>query len=153
VDLTEGGEGFDLLGFHHRLVGSRPRRGTGGLVDLARWPSPKAAQHPRDRIHWLMMRARLAGPVEQLVGEGNAFLGGWVGFCGSGNSAREFDKISKDAVLGVALVVAKRHQRGRAWGVAQVYRSPDRLGLIARNGTVVVPRPNRPWRAPVEHRR
>jgi hypothetical protein len=32
VHLTEGGEGFDFLGFHHRLVRTRPRRGTSGLV-------------------------------------------------------------------------------------------------------------------------
>jgi hypothetical protein len=70
-----------------------------------------------------------------------------------GNSAREVDKIRSYAGLRVALFVAKRHQRGRPWGFAQVYRSPDSLGLISLNGTVIAPRPNRPWRAPVEHRR
>jgi RNA-directed DNA polymerase len=153
VHLVEGGEGFDFLGFHHRLVRSRPVRGTSGLVYLARWPSRKAAQHARDRIRLLTMRARLAAPVDQIVQEVNAFLRGWVGFFRYGNSAREFDKIRTYAVLRVALFVAKRHQRGRAWGFAQVYRSPDSLGLISLNGTVIAPRPNRPWRAPVEHRR
>jgi RNA-directed DNA polymerase len=153
VHLVEGGEGFDFLGFHHRLVRSRPVRGTSGLVYLARWPSRKAAQHARDRIRFLTMRARLAAPVEQVVQEVNAFLRGWVGFFRYGNSAREFDKIRTYAVLRVALFVAKRHQPGRAWGFAQVYRSPDSLGLISLNGTVIAPRPNRPWRAPVEHRR
>jgi group II intron reverse transcriptase/maturase len=104
VHLTEGGEGFDFLGFHHRLVRSRPRRGSGGLVYLARWPSRKATQHARDRIRLLTMRARLAAPVEQVVQEVNAFLRGWVGFFRYGNSAREFDKISKYAVMRVALL-------------------------------------------------
>ena len=153
VHLVEGGEGFDFLGFHHRLVRSRPVRGSGGLVYLARWPSRKAAQHARDRIRFLTMRARLAAPVEQIVQEVNAFLRGWAGYFRYGNSAREFDKLSSYAVLRVALFVAKRHQRGRAWGFAQVYRSPDSLGLISLNGTVVAPRPNRSWRAPVERRR
>jgi len=153
VHLLEGGEGFDFLGFHHRLVRSRAVRGTGGLVYLARWPSRKAAQHARDRIRFLTMRARLAAPVEQIVQEVNAFLRGWAGYFRYGNSAREFDKIRKYAVLRVALFLAKRHQRGRSWGFAQVYRSPDSLGLISLNGTVIAPRPNRPWRAPVEHRR
>jgi len=153
VYLLEGGEGFDFLGFHHRLVRSRAVRGTGGLVYLARWPSRKAAQHARDRIRFLTMRARLAAPVEQIVQEVNAFLRGWAGYFRYGNSAREFDKIRKYAVLRVALFLAKRHQRGRSWGFAQVYRSPDSLGLISLNGTVIAPRPNRPWRAPVEHRR
>jgi hypothetical protein len=101
----------------------------------------------------LTMRARLAAPVEQIVQEVNAFLRGWVGLFRYGNSAREFDKIRTYAVLRVALFVAKRHQRGRAWGFAQVDRSPDSLGLISLNGIVIAPRPNRPWRAPVEHRR
>jgi RNA-directed DNA polymerase len=99
------------------------------------------------------MRARLAAPVEQIVQEVNAFLRGWVGFFRYGNSAHAFDKIRKYAVMRVALFVAKRHQRGRSWGFAQVYRSPNSLGLISLNGTVVAPRPNRPWRAPAEHRR
>src|SRR5512132_2280174 len=104
VHLTEGGEGFDFLGFHHRLVRTRPRRGTGGLVYLARWPSRKAAQHARDRIRLLTMRARLAAPVEQVVQEVNAFLRGWVGCVRYGNSARAFDKIRKYAVMRVALL-------------------------------------------------
>ena len=153
MNRITGTHRFDFLGFHHRLVRSRPVRGTSGLVYLARWPSRKAAQHARDRIRLLTMRARLAAPVEQIVQEVNAFLRGWAGFFRYGNSAREFDKIRKYAVLRVALFVAKRHQRGRAWGFAQVYRSPDSLGLISLNGTVIAPRPNRPWRAPVEHRR
>jgi len=153
VHLVEGGEGFDFLGFHHRLVRSRPQRGTSGLVYLARWPSHKAAQHARDRIRFLTMRARLAAPVEQIVQEVNAFLRGWAGYFRYGNSAREFDKIRSYALMRVALFVAKRHRRGRAWGFAQVYRSSSSLGLISLNGTVVAPRPNRSWRAPVEHRR
>ena len=99
------------------------------------------------------MRARLAAPVEQIVQEVNAFLRGWAGYFRYGNSAHAVDKIRKYAVMRVALFIAKRHQRGRSWGFAQVYRSPNSLGLISLNGTVIAPRPNRPWRAPVEHRR
>ena len=69
-----------------------------------------------------------------------------------GNSAWVFDKIRKYAVMRVALFVAKRHQRCRSWGFAQMYRSPVQLGLVSLNGIVVAPRPNRSWRAPAEHR-
>ncbi|MCA1703303.1 MAG: group II intron reverse transcriptase/maturase [Actinobacteria bacterium] len=153
VQLVEGGPGFDFLGFHHRLVRSRPRRGAGGFVYLARWPSRRAEQHARDRIRFLTMRARLAAPVEQVVQEVNRFLRGWAGFFRYGNSARVFDKIRAYAVVRIALFIAKRHQRHRSWGFAQVYRSPDSLGLISLDGTVVAPRPHRPWRDPTEHRR
>ena len=153
VHLTAGGEGVDFLGFHHRLVQSRPVRGTGGLTYLARWPSRKAEQHARDRIRFMTMRARLAAPVEQVVQEINLFLRGWAGYFRYGNSARSFDKIRRYALMRLALFIAKRHKRGRAWGFAQVYRSPGALGLISLNGIVVAPRPNRAWRVPAEHRR
>jgi RNA-directed DNA polymerase len=153
VQLVEGEPGFDFLGFHHRLVRSRPRRGANGYVFLARWPSKRAVQQSRDRIRFLTMRARLVAPVEQVVAELNLFLRGWAGFFRFGNSAWVFDEISSYAVMRVALFTAKQHQRGRSWGFAQVYRSPDRLGLVSLNGIVVAPRPNKPWRAPAEHRR
>jgi len=153
VQLVEGQPGVDFLGFHHRLVRSRPRRGAGGFVYLARWPSQRAVQHARDRIRFLTMRARLVAPVEQVVGEVNRFLRGWAGFFRYGNSAGEFDKIRKYALMRIALFVAKRHKRGRSWGFAMLYRSPGSLGLISLNGIVVAPRPNRAWRAPAEHRR
>ena len=153
VQLVEGGPGFDFLGFHHRLVRSRATRGSGGFVYLARWPSRKAAQHARDRIRFLTMRARLVAPVEQVVQEMNLFLRGWAGYFRYGNSAHGFDKISGYAVMRLALFVAKHYKRGRAWGFAQVYRSRNALGLVSLNGIVVAPRPNRAWRAPTEHRR
>jgi RNA-directed DNA polymerase len=153
VHLIEGGEGVDFLGFHHRLVRSHPRRGTRQVVFLARWPSRKAAQHARDRVRDLTVRSRLALPVEFIVREVNLFLRGWAGYFRYGNSALAFDQIKKYAVTRLALFFAKRHQRGSAWGFAQVYQSPDGLGLINLNGIVVAPRPNRPWRASAEYRR
>src|SRR5664280_2181229 len=96
VHLTEGGEGVDFLGFHHRWV-----RATGPTVRhvqfLARWPTRAAMQYVRMRL---------------------------------------------------ALFVAKRHKRSRAFGWWVVaFASPNRLGLIDLNGTVVAPRPFRDWRA------
>jgi RNA-directed DNA polymerase len=153
VQLVEGEPGFDFLGFHHRLVRSRPRRGSGGFVYLARWPSQRAVQHARHRIRFMTMRARLVAPVDQVVAEVNLFLRGWTGYFRFGNSAWVFDKISSYALMRIALFTAKQHQRSRSWGFAQVYRSPVNLGLVSLNGIVVAPRPNRPWRAPAAHRR
>ena len=153
VQLIEGGEGVDFLGFHHRLVRARPVAGRVPITFLARWPSRKAMQHARDRIRFRTMRARLAAPVEQVVEEINLFLRGWAGYFRYGNSADAFDQIRRYALMRLALFLAKRHQRGRAWGFARIYRSGDDLGLISLNGTVVAPRPNRAWRAPAEHRR
>src|SRR3954451_18388780 len=60
VQLAVDGGGVDFLGFHHRLVQSRARRGPNRLTYLARWPSRKAMQHARDRIRFMTMRARRA---------------------------------------------------------------------------------------------
>ena len=58
VHLAEGGERFDFLGFHHRLVrGWTPK--SAHLTFLARWPSRKAVQQARDRIREITARERL----------------------------------------------------------------------------------------------
>ena len=146
VHLREGGEGFDFLGFHHRYVrGHTPR--SRHLTFLARWPSRQASQHARDRVREITDRSRLLVPVETIVEDVNRFLRGWAGYFRYGNSARHFLWISTYATDRLALLVAKRHKRARAYGWrAVVYRSPDRYGLTNLNGSVVAPRPNRPWR-------
>jgi RNA-directed DNA polymerase len=154
VHLVEGGEGFDFLGFHHRLVRARGRSGARRFVFLARWPSRRAAQHARDRLRELTDRPRLLVPVEEVVGSLNRFLRGWAGFFRIGNSARAFDKIMRHAFERLAIFVANLHRQSRRWGLRYVGQSPDHLGLVNLNGLVVAPRPNRAWRALVaEHRR
>ena len=154
VHLVEGGEGFDFLGFHHRLVRARGRTGARRFVFLARWPSRRAAQHARDRLRELTDRSRLLVPVEEVVGSLNRFLRGWAGFFRIGNSARAFDKIRRHAFERLAIFVANLHRRSRRWGLRYVRLSPNHLGLVNLNGLVVAPRPNYAWRALVaEHRR
>jgi hypothetical protein len=93
-------------------------------------------------------------PVHQVVREVNGFLRGWAGYFRYGNSARQFDKISTFALARLALFLAKRHKRSRAWGWRlAAYQAAGRLGLISLTGTVAAPRPNRGWRAPAECRR
>ena len=154
VHLEEGGEGFDFLGFHHRLVRARGRTGTKRFVFLARWPSRRAIQHARDRIRALTARSRLLVSLEVVVQDVNSFLRGWAAYFRIGNSARTFDKIRTFAVARVALFVAKLHRQCRRYGWWVMLNSPDRLGLVSLNGIVVAPRPNTAWRALVaEHRR
>jgi group II intron reverse transcriptase/maturase len=156
VHLTEGkdAEGFDFLGFHHRWVRARgtvsPRR----VCFLARWPSRTATQHARDRIRQLTQRKRLGLPDEWVVQDLNQFLRGWGGYFRYGNSARVFDAISQYALERFAAFVGKRHKRSRRWGMRKVTcASPDNLGLITLCGTVIAPRPFRPWKATAERRR
>ena len=141
VHLKEGGEGLDFLGFHHRWVrGNTPA--SRHLCFLARWPSRQAMQRARDRVGEITDRRRLLVPVDDVVQDVNRFLRGWSGYFRYGNSARQFDKIDHHAVDRIARFVAKRHKRGWGYGwKVVVYQSPNRLGLISLNGTIVAPRP------------
>jgi Group II intron, maturase-specific domain len=147
VHLEVGGEGVDFLGFHHRLVRAWVRTGGKRVTFLARWPATKAMQHARDRIRQLTDRSRLLLPVEWIVQDINRFLRGWAGFFKYGNSARHFEKIRSYAKMRLALVIAKRHKRSREFGWSVLcYQSGNELGLIGLDGTVVAPRPSKPWR-------
>jgi group II intron reverse transcriptase/maturase len=144
VHLEEGGEGVDFLGFHHRWVRANRAK---HVQFLARWPSRKAMQHASDRVREITARERLLLPVEDVVQDLNGYLRGWAGYFRYGNSARHFNLIEHHAHNRLALFMAKRHQRTRAYGWRLVtYSSPNRLGLISLSGTVVAPRPHRAWR-------
>jgi hypothetical protein len=133
--------------FHHRLVRSQGRVGTKGVTFLARWPANKAMQHARDRIRELTERRRLRLSVEWVVEDVNRFLRGWAAYFRYGNSADQFDKISRYARMRMALFVSKRHRRSRKFGWYVVaFASPNQLGLIDLTGTVAAPRPFRAWR-------
>jgi hypothetical protein len=102
-------------------------------------------QRAHDRLRQLTTRERLLLSVEQVTQEINAFLRGWAGYFRYGNSARQFDQITRHAFERLAIFVAKRHGRPTAWGRWKL-RSPTRAGLITLIGTVLAPRLNRPWR-------
>jgi hypothetical protein len=153
VQLAEGGEGLDFLGFHHRYLRGRTRQSR-HVTFLARWPSRQAMQRARERIRELTERKRLSQPVEETVQELNRFLRGWGGYFRYGNSAQHFDQISTYALKRLALFLAKRHGRASGYGMSVVaYQSTNRLGLISLNGTVVAPRPFKPWTGTAECRR
>jgi RNA-directed DNA polymerase len=104
-------------------------------------------KHARDRIRELTRRSRLLLPVQVIVDEVNRFLRGWAAYFRYGNSAVRFEKIMHHVWTRIALVIAKRHKRSRAYGWSVLaYQSPDHLGLISLSGTVVPPRPFKDWR-------
>lgn len=123
----------DTVGFHHRLVRVTGRRNSRWSVTfLARWPADRAMKHARDRIRELTRRSRLLLPVEVIVDEVNRFLRGWAAYFRYGNSAIRFEKLMHNVWTRMALVIAKRHRRSRAYGWSLLaYQSPDHLGLIS----------------------
>jgi hypothetical protein len=61
-----------------------------------------------------------------------------------GNSARVLGQIRNYALQRLAIWLSKQGNRRRAWrwGLKQVLLSPNRMGLISLDGTVVAPRPS-----------
>src|SRR4051794_4075720 len=147
VHLRVDGEGFDFLGFHHRLVRSRPRDGRRPVEFLARWPSDKAMQHARNRIRELTDRHRLLLDAETVVRDVNAFPRGWAGYFRYGHSAQHLRKIRYYVRMRIALFRSKRHRRSRSFGWwALLNFTPNDFGLIGLYGIVVSPRAGKPWR-------
>jgi RNA-directed DNA polymerase len=147
VELAVGAEGFDFLGFHHKMVRSRGIHGRRGVAFLARWPSDRAMQRARDRLRELTLRSRLLLPVEVVVGDLNRFLRGWAGYFRYGHSAARFHKIEQHARDRLALFIGKRHKRGRGFGWSiMAYKSGNFCGLWSPSGTVITPGPYKPWR-------
>lgn len=56
-------------------------------------------------------------------------------------------------MLWLAKLTEKGLRRAWGWGIKQVLRSPNHLGLISLDGTVIPPRPFRDWRGKAERRR
>jgi RNA-directed DNA polymerase len=146
VQLAVGGESFDFLGFHHRLVQSQGRRGRRGVVFLARWPAKKAMQHARDRVRELTDRSRLLLPVEVVTEQVNRFLRGWAAYFRFGNSADQFDKINGYVRMRLAWFITRRHRRSRAFGWYVLNHGRGSPVLVDLTGTVAAPRPFRDWR-------
>lgn len=145
VQLEVGGEGFDFLGFHHRLVKSPGRNGKRPFVFLARWPADKAMRHARDRLRHVTDRRRGLRP-EAIVEEMNLFLRGWAAYFRYGHSGQRFRKIRRHAWTRLARYISERHGRARGFGWWVLINQTDDLGLINLDGTVVSPRPFKDWR-------
>jgi len=85
--LARGAEGFDFLGFHHRVRESwkRPSRWY-----LQKWPTPRAMASIRGKIRERTDRRHACLPLETIVENLNPVLRGWGAYFRYGNSAQKF---------------------------------------------------------------
>jgi group II intron reverse transcriptase/maturase len=135
VDVRDGRQGFDFLGFHHRTVESWRWR---GKRYLQRWPGSRAMHGLRDRVKAITaLRYRLKESVEPLVAELNAVLRGWGAYFRVGNASRQFQQLDSYVRERLALFLSKKARRpGRRWESHSLafFRT---LGLHELSGTVV----------------
>ena len=134
VCVEQDGEGFDFLGFHHRMVESFSKP---GFRFLARWPSARATQAARQRIRELTDRRLLLLSVEDVVANLNRFLTGWAGYFRRGNSTTQFHKLDRFVAERLARWIGMRQQAQRplAYGI-WLLRQERFLGLRPLSGRV-----------------
>ena len=134
VDLREGADGFDFLGFHHRLVKSHRYR----KWYCQRWPSGRAMASIRAKVQAITApRSRLKWPIGDLVAELNPVLRGWGNYFRWGNSARKFSQVDEYVRERLALFDSKKRQkRGRRWGATHTNAWATGLGIHHLSGTV-----------------
>jgi group II intron reverse transcriptase/maturase len=134
VDVRDGHQGFDFLGFHHQKVESWRWR---GKRYLQYWPSRRASQQVRARIKAITApRSRLREPVRSLVEELNRVLRGWGAYFRVGNAGQTFRQLDQYVRERLSLFLQKKAGRsGRRWKA----HTPDffrALGVYHLSGTV-----------------
>jgi len=110
VDVGDGRQGFDFLGFHCRKVTSWKFR---GKRYLQYWPSRRAMQRVRDRIKAITAsRHRLPEPIQPIVTEVNRVVRGWGAYFRVGNSARKLNAVDDYVHERLARFLANKTGRG-----------------------------------------
>ncbi|MGH2870577.1 MAG: group II intron reverse transcriptase/maturase [Solirubrobacteraceae bacterium] len=134
VELTEGKQGFDFLGFHLRKVESWKWR---GRWYLQRWPSSRAMKNVRAKIRELTDRRYAGIQLEVVVERLNPVIRGWGNYFRVGNSARKFSQIDSYVHERLAILASDKHKRsGRNWGTRFDSEWLDRFGVYTLTGTV-----------------
>jgi len=132
IQLTEGREGFDFLGFHHhkRVSWRWP-----GRWYLQSWPSQKATQAIRRRIKETLTPRYPGTAIAILVARLNPVLRGWAAYFRQGNSAHVFERINRYVHERLALFASKqRRQVGRGWKTRYPTSWLRGLGVIRLSG-------------------
>ncbi len=134
IDLNEGADGFDFLGFHHRLVKSWKY----GRWYCQKWPDKGAMAGIRAKIKAITApRSRLMRPIEALVTELNPVLRGFGNYFRWGNSSDKFSQIDSYVHERLSLFDSKKRGRaGRRWGEVHTYAWMTALGVYRLSGTV-----------------
>ena len=134
VQLARGAEGFDFLGFHHRMRESWRRP---GRWYLNKWPSAQATAAIKAKIRERTQRSIAHRPLEQTVDNLNPVLRGWGAYFRYGNSAQKFDAIDCYVNQRMAMLASTRHGlRGWNWTTRFDHQWVTSLGVHRLSGTI-----------------
>ena len=134
ICLRNGEEGFDFLGFHHRMRESPKWR---GRWYLQKWPSQRAMASIRAKVRERTSRRYASLDMAAVVENLNPVLRGWGSYFRYGNSARKFDAIDSYVHERLARLASIKHGRsGRNWATRFTYGWLTSLGIHRLAGTV-----------------
>lgn len=134
VDLREEGASLNFLGYTFRW--DRDRKGRNRKY-LNVFPSNKAVQREREKLHEMTNRRQCFKPIPMLIGELNRHLKGWANYFSYGYPVSAFCEIERYVQGRLIQHLQRRSQRpyrppaGEPW-----LRHLGRLGLIRLSGLV-----------------
>lgn len=134
VNLSEGREGFDFLGFHHRKIHSWHY----GRQYLQRWPGHKAMKTIREKVRTISgSRQRLKQSLKEIIDDLNPVLRGWGNYFAVGNSAKQLQAVDSYVKERLYLFLSKKHHKsGRGWAMRWPQINFRQEGLYHLSGTV-----------------
>ena len=134
VHLARGAEGFDFLGFHHRMRESPKWRGRWYLQS---WPSSRAMASIRAKVRDKTSRRYASLPLAAVVERLNPVLRGWGAFFRYGNSSRKFAAVDCYVNQRLAQLASAKHGlRGWNWSTRFNHGWANSLGIYRLSGTV-----------------
>lgn len=143
VDLREGREGFDFLGWHFRAKasGKLMERGIRRYY-LHRWPSARSLKRIREKVRAKTGRNRTGvRDIRVVIAELSPILRGWGNYFRSGNSAVKFNQIDGYVWRRLRGLMRKRYGRNLRAGQAEAWTRAWfwELGLHRLRGTIRYP--------------
>jgi RNA-directed DNA polymerase len=137
VCVRNGVQGFDFLGFHHRMVESRKRR---DRYWMHKWPSQRAMASIRAKVRDLTAPRQVGLPLDVVVEQLNPVLRGWGAYFRQGNSSAKFGAIDSYVHERMAILASRKHQRsGFNWTDRYNWAWLGNLGIYRLEGTVRYP--------------
>jgi RNA-directed DNA polymerase len=143
VDLRDGREGFDVLGWHFRarvsgrLLERRVRR-----YYLHRWPSQRAMKRIREKVKAKTGRNRVGvTDLRVVIDELTPILRGWGNYFRTCNAAIKFRQIGRYVAWRLKRLLIKRKGRKLRAGEADAWTADWLVGLGVHRlrGTILYP--------------
>jgi RNA-directed DNA polymerase len=144
VDLREGKEGFDFLGWHFRARMSGKQWEQRRIIRyyLHRWPSVRSMTRARARIKAMTGRSQVGMELKAVIARLNLFLRGWGGYFRTGNSSIKFRMLDRYVEWRLFRLLIKKRGRNLRAGQATRWTRTwfHEQGLHQLTGTIRYPK-------------